>query len=467
MRMQFGRRLLVSVAILAVIAGTLAGVLGSAVHDANAQVQGSVKVILPLVYKDYQPVQPADYLGIWIGGGNDRHAAAAREAGAGYAIVQVRWSQAQPTVDAVPDFTAYDTIIAELRRQGVRPIIQIRDNPSWAVNEAVHGTCGPLLDAAMLAKFSDFLRAAVTHYWQAPYSVNMWEFYNEPDNRHVAQGEIYGGCWGDYPDQYADLLVAAQGVLDDPSFTNYPAASQIIFGGLAYETETTPAGRINMNFLSQVIDALQASYGAEAAKYFDIVNLHYLSDFESSLPPYWGSIGNKVQAIHDILTSKGDTFKSKFVMVSEISWTENPVNEEKQANYVAKVLAEGLASGANPLLWFSLSWDGDAAYGLMSADLRARPAYYAFRTFAREFGSHITAPRLLSESEIGASGVKGYEALFGDELQKRWVLWATGANVDITIPSGVKQAYDKLGAPIPLTGNRSYTLTQGAIYFRY
>jgi hypothetical protein len=411
------------------------------------------------VFRHYLPVEPADFLGVWVGGHDERAAATAREAGARYATVELSWAAVEP-LRGERDWAPLKHRIAELRREGLVPMVQIRDNPAWAADTP----CGPLNEANK-ADFRAFMLDAVAQLKPWPYHVAWWEFYNEPDNLSSAPGEggQGGGCWAAFPDgaaEYAAILQTAYEVLHSEEDPAYAGEALAIFGGLAYETDRD---RFDLNFAGKVFDA-------GGAEYVDVINIHYRSSFEKPNHPAgyvqpWDSLAHKIDLFRQrqlIPHVKG--FMP--VMVSAVGWTHSD-DQAEQAKYVAKVLVKGMSAGAWNLTWFSLDEDDPTrGYALAEANLAPRPAYHAYRTFAREFGRDATIPRPLTSLELGAGGAEGYEARI-DQRQRRWVLWATGEDVPISIPLAVTSAFDHLGNPIPLAGSRPYTLTQSPLYLRY
>ncbi len=434
-------RLVAFVTVMAVVGGAFWGSALGGPPLVGAQV--GHQVILPLVFKDYEaPPPPATYFGIWLGGGDLRDVNNLREAGSGWTIVHLSWARVQPTSSSAYDFSAYDNLLRELTAAGVKPIVQIRDNPAWAAATP----CGPISE---LDDFAAFVNQTVLHYKGAPYNVKHWEFYNEPDyrlSRGLDRGIFLGGCWGDNPAEYAQMLQSAAGVIR-PLDSN----ARILMGGLAHEALFTDY--FNMDFLAQVIDA-------GGANYFDVANVHFFSTFG----PHWQSIYGadrpdvigKVTEMRAILGVKG---VSKPIALTEVSYTgEDTDFANDQASYVGKVLARALYASVidlskpvHAMTWFSLDWDGDRNYALLDATGTPRPAYGAFRTAAHELGrvSGVYGP--LAPQAVGVGGgIEGYS--FDVQGEQRWILWASpdDSSLWITLPARAKAAYDRAGQAIPL-----------------
>ncbi len=461
-RSLFGR-LIAGVVILIAVGGAQWGLSTSGPHTALAQ-PSSHQVILPLVYKNYEvPPPPATYFGIWLGGGSARDVQTMREAGAGWTVVHLSWARVQPVKTSPPDFSVYDNLLSELAAAGIRPIVQIRDNPAWAATTP----CGPITD---LDAFASFVYEAVVHYKVAPYNVRHWEFYNEPDyNPRIGgleRGVFLGGCWGDDPAGYAQMLYRADDVIDA-----IDSNARILIGGLAHEN----TGLFNMDFLAQVIEA-------GGAEYFDVVNTHFLSTYGSDWERKYGAdradVIGKITEIRSILSTKGVV---KPIALTELSYTEPDGDfASDQASYVGKVLARGLYASVietdrpvQSLTWFSLDWDGDRAYGLLDASGTPRPAYWAFRTAVRELGPATGVYEPLEPDDVGVGGgiegdIEGYA--FDVRGEQRWILWASpdGSSLPITLPARAKAAYDRAGQAVPLNvgSPTSLLLTDSPIYVR-
>jgi len=106
-------------------------------------------------------------LGIWMGGGDSSTVQAIKDAGARWTRVILNWSSVEPTYaePAVYDFAAYDSLLADLARTGITPVVAIHGNPGWAAETR----CGPV---SRVDRFAGFVRALVAHYKDPPITLS-------------------------------------------------------------------------------------------------------------------------------------------------------------------------------------------------------------------------------------------------------------------------------------------------------
>jgi len=416
----------------------------------------SIPVPTPAPQSTSVPLGAYSRLGVWTGPADDAMLTSLQQAGAQWTRFHLDWATIEPnyTDPATYDFTEYDNYLAASGRAGMTAIVEIRGNPSWAAATR----CGPI---GRIDRFAEFLRTLVNRYRIPPYNVKHWEFFNEPDNKKASSSEFVGGCFGDQPGGYVEVLRVAYTVIKavDPE-------AKIVLGGLAFDQWSDPTfGPVfNTEFLDQIL-----ALGAGA--YFDVANVHYYSSQTTRWSTYGKDLLGKVAAFREVMARHNTT---KPVVVTETNWTSGPGSSgdilEQQARYVPKVLARGLAANLYAVYWFMLKeWPGaDYPYGLVDLDLKPRPAYHAYQVAADEFGRAATI-RPLSPSELGvAGGIEGYA--FDVDGQVRWVLWADdGVVVNVRLPETAAQAHDKQGQSISLAdhGQTTIALDDSPIYVRF
>ncbi|MDO8671887.1 MAG: hypothetical protein Q7O66_10725 [Dehalococcoidia bacterium] len=386
-------------------------------------------------------------LAVFIGSGDAGTVNLLKGTGAKATRVTLEWSRVEANFTNPPTYDFYlDSLLAALGAAGISPLVEIRNNPSWASST----NCGPIDKPGGQAAFSRFVQAIVSRYSRAPYNVKQWEFYNEADNRDmVTLGLWLGGCWGDYPAQYASMLQAAYSAVKaaDP-------AAQVLTGGLAHENTAS----FNMSFIDQIL-------AAGAGNYFDVLNIHYFSSFEFAWSASGVDIIGKVQAVRQKMANYG---VSKPVAVTEASWTSTPSNSpnfaaangEAQSRYVAKLLSRSLSLNLHMVVWFSLAdWAGAGyPYGLLNVNNQQRPSYSAFQEASRQFdGAEFV--RAVSPGDVGVTGgIEGYAFNAGGRWL--WALWATGEPLAVTVPGAASSARNKMGQTIPLAGGGNPTSLQ-------
>jgi hypothetical protein len=300
----------------------------------------------------------------------------AGQAGIQWIRMNLRWSVIQNT-DADPpvyDWSRYDTLIGNAANAGFSLILTIRDNPAWAATTA----CGPI-DRVSTDRFVAFVAAAVARYSQPPYQVKLWELYNEPDNNHTDMPQ-QGGCWGQYPTEYASLLSEIY-----PAVKAADPASQLVLGGLAYDffEGVDEGGLFNPDFLDAVL-------GAPGGASFDIMNFHYYRAFHLRWDEFGRDVIGKTTHLRDALARYQ---LSKPIMVSEIGHpSAGPISDGQDysdtatSRYVLQAHARGLAAGLHSMIWFEMvdSSVEPRKYGLLAEDLSAKPAYGAYQTLTEQ-----------------------------------------------------------------------------------
>jgi hypothetical protein len=203
---------------------------------------------------------------------------------------------------------------------------------------------------------------------------------------------------------------------------------------------------------------------AGGGSYFDVANVHYYSSQEPTWVANGRDVAGKVNALRQVMARRG---LSKPVAVTELGWTSSPKDApdlpERQARYVPKVFARGLAAEVYAMTWFSLAdWQGaDYPYGLVGLDRQPRPAYRAFQVAADELG-RADSVRPLTAGEANPRLVEGYAYRVGQE--ERWVLWAVdeGQPTELLFPARSGRARDKLGDPVlPRRRGRDVALAVG------
>jgi hypothetical protein len=308
-----------------------------------------------------------------------------RDAGVRWAGTSIAWSGVEPSnVDLTnpangnwPD----GWIQTLVQTYGFTPAVLIWKNPSWAAST----TCGPI-DCTPLTEFAQFVRALTARYdGDGDYNndgvsdgpllpeVLYFTLYNEADFDLINNnGEAdYGGCWGQAPTDYAEMVHMAYLAMKSGN-----PRVQVLFGGIAYDRFTAqskpgwypgPTGPFDYNFTRNVLSYLYTTYpGDPNLPFFDIMSFHNYNDFrdawDGTMPNDQELLG-KIKHIKDnqlYVSGLYDLRDMPFVC-SEIgvasaptdTWTER--NEAYQSDYVAQAYGQGMAAGLVANFWFPLA----------------------------------------------------------------------------------------------------------------
>lgn len=333
----------------------------------------------------------------------------------------LNWRRTE-TRPGVYNWSKLDADLANAAANGMRVLIYVVANPTWAATTS----CGPLR-SEYLDDFAAFLTAAAArvrsrHPGLAPY----WSLYNEPDIADA--GVDFGGCWGKgHPRSAAGAGGAAYAAMMAVAYPAIKAGDPnaiVMNGGLAYDDWYNPAtgtGRVDRTFLD---DFLAAGGG----RYVDAVDFHYYPAFAANWrgsDRYTGDVVGKALAIQAKFRAAG--FNRPLVL-TETGWpttSETPGPNERPDRYVPQVYARGMSVGIYPISWFTLvdyPYPLDPYYyGLLTADFRPKPSYYAYQTLTRELDGY----RFLRVRRGLPTSLEAYE--FAKAGQNRLLIWALTA----------------------------------------
>ena len=380
----------------------------------DKQVTGSPApaIFLPLVLNGH-PQAPESSFGValnWFRQRGDK----VLPLGASWIRTWLLWSWIEPENTRPENYqwpAWLDEEIAQLSAHGIRPILTIQGNPSWAATYP-----GGPVDLVELGELVEFMEAAVARYSAPPYNVKHWEFYNEPDNTSELYAQTGGwGYFGHQPEAYVELLAAVYGPMKavDPE-------AQIVFGGLALDNWTTddPPGNFARDFVDKV---LQNGGGA----YFDVMNFHYYIAFRHNWDPHGPGIIGKATALREKLASYG---VYKPLICTETSmWSDalHGGSDELQCRYVPQVFARSMAAGLQTTIWYRLvegGTVGDWKYGLMDSDVNPKPSYRAYQTMVRQLAP-TRYVRTLDPGETSSDQIEAYEFDTHDGSTRILVAW--------------------------------------------
>lgn len=376
----------------------------------------------------------------------------AADIGARWARASVSWTAHEPTQGQI-HLSDLDEYFRGFGKVNVKPVVFVSDNPTWAASSG----CGSI-DRALPSTFVTFLGALAERYdGDGDYNgdgvvdgppiatVNDWQLYNEPDNRWmtgIASG--FGGCWGNYPQQFAQLLALSYAAVRVAN----PQA-RLVFG-IAGEQVTCPegwecAGNDIFNFNldgGDFFDGVLAYRDAHPGDYFDVADIHYYHGFHARWDGWGVGIYGKVAYYRQRLAQHG--LSSIPIMVTEAGFRADsgsiidgiPGSEAGQASYLVKMYMRALAANVGPVLWFTLQDDympaegGWPAWGLLTSGSQPRQAYTAYKVLSRQIEG-ATNPQILRL----ASGQEGYRLMLPSSASLD-VVWGVDVYV-VPAPSAI------------------------------
>lgn len=343
----------------------------------------------------------------------------------------------------------FDQKAAEFARMGTVVQAMVTDTPDWASSDPAYAsktgwdgnslgkyTVPKGLHAPIFADGTDVYKPGVkanADNFYADYLFDMvtrfkgkiryWQVWNEPD---FPAGDLHAGArsadgqtryWAGSVQDYVRLLKVSHVLVEglDP-------AAGVTLGGLGHPS-----------YLAAILE-----HGGAA--YFEVVDFHaYGSDKTTSngvLNSDWGFLG-RYRAMKQVLADQGVTGKA--FACSETGMSAN--HQGEQASYVTKLFASAVALGDLSMVqWAVFTNPGHDNIGLVDqATLTQKTqGYQAYQVATRQ----LTGAR--PDSALKEAGIQGHRFIRSDG-KALYVLWATGANVRLTLPLGSGTVLDKLG----------------------
>jgi hypothetical protein len=387
----------------------------------------------------------------------------------------LKWSAVEPN-EGDRNWDALANLELELQeasKRGLQVVLVVSSTPQWA--QKVAGSfCGPVAEDK-LPSFARFMNDVVKRYSVAPYHIQYWEIWNEPDiaPNIVSPDSIYG-CWGDDTDAYygggyyAEMLKQVY-----PQVKAANPQAQVLVGGLLLDCDPVnpPAGE-------QCIPAgyLEGILRNGGGDFFDGVSYHaydyYNGPFEYGNPNWnssWDSSGPVVIAKARFLRSVLAAYRhpEKYLLNTEAGLLCGRTGSEPEcqndefamtkADYIAQVNIAGVAESLRANIWYSLTgWRGTA---LLDAQGKPNPAYTAFQFSAAQLKGAAFV-RIISDYP----GVRGYEFL--RDGRKVYMLWALAKQAQPVlfekIPDTVYDVFGKAVQP-----EMTLKVTQRPIYVEW
>jgi hypothetical protein len=373
----------------------------------------------------------------------------ASESGAAWARYNdIRWDTVEPAPGA-RNWAALARADSELQllvAQGLTPIVTVRGTPSWA-QQIPGSTCGPIKPEALDA-FGAFMRELVARYSQAPYHVQFWELWNEPDADTGVAGSSPFGCWGDPQDPYygggyyAEMLKRVY-----PAIKQANPTAQVVLGGLLVDCDPDhpPAGKDcrSANFLEGVL----RNGGGTA---FDVLAYHGYAYWNRQRRDWDQSQGNwtarggatvgKLSFLRAVL-ERYSIYKP--IMLNEAALlcsSDCPFKEYNpdQANHVTRLYTRAQAQGLMAVIWFTFNGPGWRGGGLLDDAQKPRQGYQAYKFLA----ALLKDAQYISTSANGP--LESYSFRKGMTIYQ--ICWTNdGSVVSLPLPPNTATLYDKLG----------------------
>ncbi len=380
------------------------------------------------------------------------------------------WSEVEATQGTYQWNASLEQELKTAQQKGMRVILVVRSTPTWARQDADF-PCGRI-KAEALDDFAEFLYQAVKRYSVAPYNVQYWQIWNEPDvDKKVATPDEVYGCWGDSNDPYygggyyADVLKVVYPRMTQAA-QEVKASIKVVIGGLLMACNPN----IPENCTDHQSLYLEGILQNGGGNFFDVVAFHAYDYYYSRLGQYgnenWGARWNESTVISKKLQFLRDAL-SRYNVIKPIIVTEAALKcgstgeedfcltqmfEDTKAYYVAQNYALSRVENLPINIWYSLSstWANTA---LLDRSNNPKPAYYAYKV-VREKLDGATFNRYITEY----ANLRGYEFL--SHGRRIWFVWSTaeGENknslpVVMTLPYTPNAIWDVYGNPVTASGN--------------
>ena len=330
--------------------------------------------------------------GMQVNPGNDlgRALRMLRAAGFGWAKVQIRWEDLEPTKGNI-QWNTIDDVVNTGTSHGVKLLFSVVTAPRWArPADTDFSVPGPPADPK---DFANFVGAIAERHKS---NVQAYEIWNE---QNLARE--WGGNGRQNAGQYVALLKAAYSTIKaaDPD-------AVVLSGAL------TPAGNVNLGqglLARDDREFLREMYAAGLKNYADAVGAHP-SGFNNppdddpgrktadnnSFKGHWSFYYRNFETYHQIMSEFGDGGKQ--IWFTEFGWASSPKpypeyaygadnTEEEQAAYLVRAFEIARERGyVGVMAIWNLSYapgtnetdsQGMRAFGIIRPDWSPRPAYNA------------------------------------------------------------------------------------------
>lgn len=315
--------------------------------------------------------------GLWLGGERKRREKLLpliKRAGVEWHRSVLFWYQVEPQNDKF-DFSSYDTLYDQLRKQDIEIVFTLRSVSPWGAkksklavrvkgeHDATRAVCHM---PDHMGDYIDFVRRTASHFKGR---IRFWQIENEPTSPEK------WSFWGGTAEELVELTKAAYKTIKEVD----PRAQVLLSG---FTTRSLLRGGVELEF----IDAM---FRKGVGEYFDIFDIH------SYRRPQ--RVFKTAKAARDILERYGYTGKKKKpIWMTETSTPGVdplfPLTE--QANDVVKRFTLAFSAGISRVFWWNTIDSAKAParsekersryFGLLSVEGRPKPAWRMYKLMTQK-----------------------------------------------------------------------------------
>ncbi|MCX8108026.1 MAG: cellulase family glycosylhydrolase, partial [Verrucomicrobiae bacterium] len=304
-------------------------------------------------------------------------------AGAGFKWVRMdfTWSETE-RAKGVYDWSAYEELTSNLERRGLRALyILDYSNPLYEetvvsknpiTGQETKTTASPQKPESVAA-FARWAAAAAAHFKGRPI---VWEIWNEPN--------IF--FWQPKPDvrQYCELALATAKEIrarDPDAIVVGPATSEV------------------------PLKFLEDCFAAGLLDVFDAVTVHPYRDYRKCPETAAGDYAKLRELI--VKYAKTDAKKRMPILSGEWGYATHSrgISLDAQAAFAVRQQLANLLAGVPLSIWYDWKNDGpdpderEHNFGVVTADLKPKPAYTAIKTLTSELSGYRIAERINTASQ--------------------------------------------------------------------
>lgn len=329
-----------------------------------------------------------------------------------YGRTSAKWAQIQSSAGAAFYWGSTDAKVASIKNSGAIPVVCISNAPDWAVDANGNPTDH--------VQFANFCLTVIQRYNSAPYNVNYFEIYNEPDLTLNKQGVWTTGEATRAAAQYIDMLWRAW-TTSQTYRNNHPDVKLI--GTVLSATPVSTSAYVNAFY-----DYL---WTHNVYNWMDILSIHIYSQPNNNNRNAWPELGTTYGPLLDRMNnslSKINT--SKPVWVTEGGFTTSAgskgVSEANQARYsVRQAVIIGSFNWVKSYMQYCLysgsGTDDESQFGIIRNDKSRKPAYNALKTMTSVLDATVSS---FTKMNYDVHGVCKYKYVKnGGPKPYGWVVW--------------------------------------------